>query len=73
MSIKRTTLCLDEDIFKAVKKAAIDHNKNFQEFITGILIQHLNLDNKKEDVVFKDYHMGEIKGKLTRKEIYSDI
>jgi hypothetical protein len=73
--MKKTIIYLDDYILEQAKKFAIDKNKLLQDVINEALKLYLKNRNEihKSKVLFRDYHMGKIKGKLTRDELYNDI
>ena len=76
MQTVRTTIELDKDLFKAAKQRAIDEDKSFKQVVSDVLKKKLMVKTAKKVVnetkkyPFKAYHMGEIKGNLSREEIY---
>lgn len=71
----RTTITLDEDTFKEAKKYAIDKRSAFGDLVNQALNDYLKgqrkLPTRKFDL--KIYRMGEVKGDLSRSEIYENI
>ncbi len=71
----RTTITLDENIFKEAKKYAIDQGSAFNTLISNALKNYLvgRLKLTKHKFDLKIYKMGRIRGNLSRSEIYEDI
>lgn len=71
----RTTITLEEDIFKEAKKYAIDKRSAFGTLVSQALKNYLQGVKKSSGQKFelKIYRMGRIKGSLGRSEIYADI
>lgn len=68
----RTTVRLDDNIFKKARKEAIDRGVAFTDLINQALGDFLNGTKKakKGDFKFKIYRMGQVAGSLSREEIY---
>lgn len=71
----RTTITLDEDIFKEAKKYAIDKRSAFGDLVSQALKNYLQGRGKLTAHKFdlKIYRMGKVKGRLARSEIYEHI
>lgn len=71
----RTTITLDEDIFKEAKKYAIDKRSAFGDLVSLALNNYLHGQKKLPTQRFdlKIYRMGKVKGNLNRSEIYENI
>lgn len=69
----RTTVRLEDNIFKEARKEAIDRGMAFTDLINQVLKNYLSLTKKakKRDFKFKIYKMGRIVGSLSREQIYS--
>lgn len=75
MQTARTTIELDKQLLKKAKRKALEEDKTLKEVISEILRKDLrNLEKKKKTtkkkIKIRTYHMGEIKGTLSREEIY---
>lgn len=72
MLIQRTTLKLNQDIYKAAKKRAIDEEMDFQELVNKALSRYLDQEKKSKKMGFRfaDFDLGGLKSKLDRKTIY---
>lgn len=76
MLTKRTTLKLDQEIYKLAKKKAIDEEVDFQELINEALALYLKTEKKtretrKERFDFGRFDLGGLKGKINRKSLYA--
>lgn len=70
----RTTVKLEENIFKEARKKAIDERIAFTDIVNQALKDYLKGPRKKKNEFnFKIYNLGTIKGSLSRSEIYEDI
>lgn len=71
----RTTITLDENIFKEARKYAIDQRSAFGDLVSQSLKNYLQGRQKitihKFDL--KIYKMGRVKGNLSKSEIYENI
>lgn len=69
----RTTVRLEDNIFKEARKEAIDRGMAFTDLINQALKNYLSPTKKakKGDFKFKIYKMGQVAGRLSREEIYS--
>lgn len=75
MQTARTTIELDRELLKKAKRKALEEDKTLKEVISEILRKDLRkLEKKKKTtkkkIKIRTYHMGEIKGTLSREEIY---
>ncbi len=71
MAEKRTTITIEENLLKEAKMVALENNKTLKEVIEEALKQRLGKGKPKgRKVKFKAYHLGKIKGTLSREEIY---
>jgi len=75
MAEKRTTITIEENLLKEAKKAALEEGKTLKEVISEALEKELLKPvekklTKPKKFPFKAYHMGKIKGTLSREEIY---
>lgn len=71
----RTTIRLDEDIFKEARKKAIEERKPFADIVNSALREYLKAEQKKlvrKKVEFGAYHIG-AKGTLRRVDIYANV
>lgn len=68
----RTTVRLQDNIFKEARKEAIDRGVAFTDLINQALGDFLSgtKRTKREDFKFKVYKMGRVAGNLSRQEIY---
>lgn len=68
----RTTVRLQDNIFKEARKEAIDRGVAFTDLISQALEDFLSVTRKvkKGDFKFKVYKMGRVAGSLSRQEIY---
>ena len=68
----RTTVRLEDNIFKEARKEAIDRGVAFTDLINQALQDYLSPTKKakKGDFKFKIYKMGRVTGSLSREEIY---
>lgn len=71
----RTTVRLQEDIFKEARKKAIDERVAFTDIVNQALQSYLGRPMIKQPAKFslKVYSMGEVKGNLRRVQIYDSI
>jgi len=74
MLIQRTTLKLNQEVYKLAKKRAIDKEINFQELVNRALKRYLQVEEKEtareKKFRFGDFDLGGLKGKLYRESIY---
>ena len=68
----RTTVRLEDNIFKEARKEAIDQGVAFTKLINQALKNYLSpiIKAKKGDFKFKIYKMGRVAGSLSREQIY---
>lgn len=67
----KTTVVLERDLLRAVKRKALEENTTLKEIFHQALLRELGEKKRKtRKVEFGQYNMGRIKGKLSRKEIY---
>lgn len=71
----RTTVRLEDEIFKEARKKAIDERVAFANIVNQALKNYLQQPKqaKKQEFKFKVYNMGTIKGNLSRQELYENI
>lgn len=71
----RTTIILDEDIFKEAKKYAIDKRSAFSNLVNQSLKSYLQGQQKLTTHKFdlRIYKMGKVKGDLSKSEIYENL
>lgn len=71
----RTTIRFEDNIFQQARKRAIDQRIPFANFVNDALKTYLNTTGKikKIDFKIKIYKMGEVRGNLSRTEIYQDV
>lgn len=76
MQTVRTTIELDKELLKKAKQKAIEEDKNLKRVITEALREQLEPETPQKSKArakkypFKAYHMGKVKGNLSREEIY---
>lgn len=75
MQTARTTIELDKELLKKAKQKALEEDKSLKQVITETLREKFSVPVKQKKVKtkkypFKAYNMGEIKGTLSREEIY---
>lgn len=71
----RTTVRLEEQVFKEARKKAIEEGKPFAEVINSALRQYLRAEYKRgvaKKIKFGAYHLG-AKSSLRRVDIYEGI
>lgn len=68
----RTTVRLEDNIFKEARKEAIDRGVAFTDLINQALKNYLSPTKKvkKGDFKFKIYKMGQVAGRLSREQVY---
>lgn len=70
----RTTVSLDENVFKQARKKAIDDGVAFARIVDDALKSYLKGRNKfTKKFEVKVFSMGSIKTELNRKELYKDV
>lgn len=70
----RTTVTLDDDIFKQARKKAIDDGVAFAKIVDNALknyLKHRSKVTKKFEI--KVFSMGKIKTELSRNELYKNV
>lgn len=76
MQTVRTTIELDRELIKLAKRKAIEEDRNLKQVITEALRKQLEPETSQKSKArakkypFKAYHMGKVKGNLSREEIY---
>lgn len=73
MQTARTTIEIDKGLLKQVKQRALEEDKTLRELITEALEKSLRSSWQKKAAKItriRTYNMGEIKGTLSREEIY---
>lgn len=73
MQTARTTIEIDKDLLRQVKQRAIEEDKTLRELITEALakaVRHPWQKKAGRKIRIRTYNMGEIKGTLSREEIY---
>ena len=73
MLYQRTTLRLNQDIYKQAKKRAVDQDINLQDLINQALKSYLNIADKTKknaNLDLAEFDIGKTKGKIDRKAIY---
>ncbi len=76
MLIKRTTLRLNQELYKLAKKRAVDEESNFQDLVNKALARYLKIEKKvsreqKGRFEFGSFDLGGLKGKIDRESIYA--
>lgn len=71
----RTTVRLQEDIFKEARKKAIDQRVTFADIVNQALANYLGKPQSKQPVKYrlKVYSMGKVEGDIRRVQIYDSI
>lgn len=71
----RTTVRLEEKLYKEARKKAIDERRSFTDIVSIALESYIRLKKKDKRKRFdlKIYDLGKIKGDLRRNEIYEDV
>ena len=70
----RTTVTLDEDTFKQVRKKAIDEGMAFTKILDNALKDYLKGRSKvTKKFEIKVFSMGRVKTGLSRDELYKDV
>lgn len=72
----RTTVRLQEDIFKEARKKAIDERVAFADIVNQALESYLGKPQVKQPIIkyaLKVYSMGRVKADLQRVQIYDNI
>ena len=73
-NLKRTTLRLEKTLLKEAKRLALLQDGTLQDVINDALKRHLMFEAQKTaKIKFRDYHMGKVKGGLTRSKIYEKV
>lgn len=79
MQTARTTIEIDKGLLRQVKQKALEEDKTLKELIHEALGRLVDIDTdkryrkkivKRKKYPFRAYNMGEIKGTLSREEIY---
>jgi predicted DNA-binding protein len=73
-AVKRTTVNLKPEIYRRLRRAAIDRDRTLQEMVNEALDRYLRERGKerKEGFSFRTFRLGKVRGRLTREEIYQD-
>lgn len=67
----KTTIVLEKDLLRAIKRKALEENATLKEIFRQALLKELGREKKRaRKVKFGQYNMGKIRGNLSRKEIY---
>lgn len=74
MQIKRTTIRLDHQLEKEVKKTSLEIGLSFQEMVNLALKDYIKKTktNKIKRIIFETKEMGVNLDNLTRDDIYAD-
>lgn len=74
MQIKRTTIRLDQQLEKEVKKTSLEIGLSFQEMVNLALKDYIKKTktNKIKKIIFETKEMGVNLDNLTRDDIYAD-
>lgn len=74
MQTIRTTIELDKELLIRAKQKALEKDKTLREIITTAIQKEvrapLEKKGKARKIKIRTYNMGEIKGTLSRKDIY---
>lgn len=73
METARTTVELDKELLKKAKQKAVEEDKSLKQLISEALEKTLKTAGEKKApkrIKIRVYDMGEIKGTLSREEIY---
>jgi predicted transcriptional regulator len=72
--VKRTTVNLKPEIYRRLKRMAVDRDQPLQEIVNDALDRHLRATAREKAMSarFPSFRMGKTKGRLTREEIYQD-
>jgi|GEM_PF-1649152 len=77
----RTTVQIDQDLYKSVKLKMLNEQLSFRQMVEtslrAVVNDQLDLNpqrkTRKKKIKFGGYNLGGIKGKLSRKEIYEEV
>ncbi len=71
----RTTVRLEEDIFKEARKKAIDERVAFADIVSQALESYLGRPRIKQPIKYsvKVYSMGKVKDDMRRVQLYDNI
>lgn len=77
MLIQRTTLKIDQQIYKLAKKKAVDQEISLQNLINNALKQYLTVDSddniqQRKEFKFGNFDLGKLKEKIDRKTLYEE-
>jgi predicted transcriptional regulator len=73
MTTVRTTVELDKDLLKKAKQKAVEEDKTLKQLVESALKKEVeNPEKRKRKIKIRTYDMGEIKGTLSREEIYEE-
>ncbi|MBI3392884.1 MAG: hypothetical protein HY039_06825 [Nitrospirae bacterium] len=74
-TVKRTTVNLKPEIYRRLKRMAVDRDQPLQEIVNEAIDRHLRTTAGKRTASarFPSLRMGKVKGRLTREEIYRDL
>lgn len=73
MQTARTTIEIDKGLLRQVKQRALEEDKTLRQLITEALEKTLRSSWQKKTakrIKIRTYNLGEIKGTLSREEIY---
>lgn len=73
MQTARTTIEIDKMLLRQVKQRALEEDKTLRQLVTEALEKTLRSPWKKKTakrIRIRTYNLGEIKGTLSREEIY---
>lgn len=73
-AVKRTTVNLKPDVYRRLKRAAVDRDQTLQEMVNEALERYLKErgEERQEGLSFRTFRLGRVRGRLTREEIYQD-
>ena len=71
----KTTIRLEEDLFKQARKEAIDKRMAFTTVVAEALKSYLYPAKKvtKHRTKIRTYDLGKVRGNLSRSELYRDV
>jgi predicted transcriptional regulator len=73
MATVRTTIELDKELLKKAKQKAVEEDKTLKQLFESALKKEVeNPEKPKRKIKIRTYDMGEIKGTLSREEIYEE-
>ena len=79
MLLKRTTLRLEEEIYRLAKKRAVDEGVTLQELVNRVLRRYLvrekggGLVEKERRLKLGGFDVGRVKEKIERRRLYGEV